>query len=112
LSNDGGSNWSTGISATGINANNITTGQLNTSVINILNGHFPSFRWDENGLSAFAFSINDSGQAVSFNTSKFIRYDQYGLYGINNYPNFNPNEIENGIYGEEKIWANASFALT
>jgi hypothetical protein len=53
LSNDGGTTWSTGITGSGINASYITTGQLNTSMVNIMNGNFPSFRWDGNGLSAY-----------------------------------------------------------
>jgi hypothetical protein len=41
-----------------------------------MNGDFPSFRWDENGISAFEFSINEStGKAYGFNTAKFVRYD-------------------------------------
>ena len=40
-------------SGSGINATYITSGYLNTSVINVMNGSFPSFRWDGIGLNAF-----------------------------------------------------------
>ena len=113
LSIDGGITWETGITGRGINATQITTGQLNTGVINILNGNYPSFRWDSNGLSAYKFDLSPiSGQPQSFNFSKFIRFDQYGIYGIDGIANFNPNVETDKKKGEDKIWANANFALT
>ena len=112
LSTNGGITWETGITGRGINATQITTGQLNTGVINILNGDYPSFRWDRNGLSAYQFNLAQNGQPQSFNFSKFIRFDQYGIYGIDGHPNFNPNVPTNNITGQEKIWQTANFALT
>jgi hypothetical protein len=53
MSVDGGVTWNTGITGSGINATYITSGYLNTGVINIMNGGFPSFRWDGIGLNAF-----------------------------------------------------------
>jgi hypothetical protein len=105
LSTDGGVTWNTGITGSGMNANFITTGQINTSVVNIMNGSFPSFRWDSKGLSAFAFSTDATGKAYGFNTAKFVRYDQYGLYGINGATGFEPES-------NDDIWNNAKFALT
>lgn len=81
LSNDGGKTYSAGITANGINANFITTGQINTNVINIMNGSFPSFRWDKNGLAAYAV-VEEEGLEPSFNFNNFVRFDQYGLYGL------------------------------
>ena len=112
MSDDGGVNWTTGITAQGINASFLTTGHLNTSKVTIGNGAFNSFRWDLKGLSAYEFNLDDNGNAYGFNPAKFIRYDQYGLYGINGQSNFDPLTRENGLIGEEKIWANATFALT
>jgi hypothetical protein len=105
LSTDGGVTWNTGITGSGMNANFITTGQINTSVVNIMNGSFPSFRWDSKGLSAFAFSTDATGKAYGFNTAKFVRYDQYGLYGIDGITGFEPKS-------NDDIWNNAKFALT
>ena len=97
----------------GINANYITSGQLDTSLIRIMAGSFPSFRWDSVGLSAYEFELNeDNKTGKNFNYSKFVRFDQYGLYGINGYANFNPLIAENGLSGEDKIWDKAYFALT
>ena len=113
LSDDGGGTWNTGVTGKGINASYITSGQLDTSVIRIMNGSFPSFRWDDNGLSAFEFEIDsNTGKAKNFNFSNFIRFDQYGVYGIRGYANFDPNTPEDNKTGQEKIWNNADFALT
>ena len=90
LSADGGITWNTGITGKGINANYITSGQMNVEEVNILNGSFPSFRWDSTGISAYEFNLNEqTGEVNTFNFSKFIRLDQYGLYGIEGQPNFN-----------------------
>ena len=113
LSNDGGITWNTGITGSGINASYITTGQLNTGAVNIMNDGIPSFRWDGVGLSAYQFQYNEqTGKAYNFNIAKFVRFDQYGIYGINGHSEFNPNVSSNGIKGEEKIWNEANFALT
>lgn len=114
LSVDGGITWNTGITGKGINASYITSGQMNVEEVNILNGSFPSFRWDNTGLSAYEFTLNDNtGQVSAFNFSKFVRLDQYGLYGINGHSNFNSAEKdENGLVGEAKIWEYSNFALT
>lgn len=104
LSTDGGITWTTGVTGKGINANLITAGQVNTNKIEIMNGDFPSFRWDANGISAYEFKqINN--QPANFNYSKYVRLDQYGLYGINDINNFIPGK-------EQDIWDNAHFALT
>jgi hypothetical protein len=84
LSSDGGATWSTGISGNGINANYITSGRLDTNVINIMNNGQPSFKWDGAGISAYEFSINENnGKPTSFNIAKFVRFDRFGIYGIN-----------------------------
>ena len=114
LSVDGGVTWRTGLTGKGLSADSITSGQINTQEIYIMNGGFPSFRWDNAGLSAYAFTINQqTGEASSFDTSKFIRFDQYGLYGINGYSNFNPLiKDENDLVGEDKIKEYSDFSLT
>jgi hypothetical protein len=114
ISSDGGSKWTTGITGNGINANILTAGKINTEVITITNRGFASFRWDTNGISAFDFVKKDDGIANGLNTAKFVRFDQFGIYGINGYSNFDPLEKKPGENetGEEKIWNNAHFALT
>lgn len=106
-SNDGGSTWRTGITAQGLNADFITAGRINTSIISIQNGDFSSFRWDGDGISAFQFQKDNEGKAYGFNTAKFVRFDQYGIYGIDGDTGFVPN-------GEDGIWNNdkTKYALT
>lgn len=113
LSIDGGVTWNTGLTGKGINANYITSGQINTGRINILNGTFPSFRWDGMGISAYRFELNQETKEVNaFDSGRFVRLDQYGLYGINGHPDFDSSIEEDGMIGEEKIWNKADFALT
>jgi hypothetical protein len=87
---------------------------MNVEEVNILNGSFPSFRWDNTGISAYEFSLNENtGEVSNFNYSKFVRIDQYGLYGINGYSNFNSAvRDKDGLIGEDKIWKHSNFALT
>ena len=114
LSNDGGISYRTGITGEGINADYITTGMLRPEKITIGNSYFSSFRWDMNGISAYEFDYNETtGQSDNYNDSKFVRLDQYGLYGIDGYSNFNPLERDqDGKIGEDKIWKHSNFALT
>jgi hypothetical protein len=120
LSNDGGVSFNTGITGSGINANYITTGQLNTSVVNIMSGSFPTFRWDSMGLNAYHFVLDTNKNPINFNYGNFVRMDQYGVYGILGEDEFNPNieevieesNVTKSYIGENKIWKNASFALT
>ena len=112
LSTDGGQSWKTGVTGSGISASYLTTGQINTDEIYIMNGGFPSFRWDNTGLSAYKFNVDENGNPYGFNNSKYVKFDQYGIYGINGNSEFNPNIEENGKVGEDKIWDEASFALT
>ena len=114
LSVDGGITWNTGITGKGINASYITSGKLNVEEVNILNGSFPSFRWDNTGISAYEFTTNENtGKVENFNFSKFVRLDQYGLYGLDGYSNFDSSiREEDGLVGEDKIWKYSNFALT
>ena len=77
LSNNGGQTWQTAIGPDGISADLINTGALNTKTIQIYNEDKPAFKWDANGLSAF--STKESGE---YDYSTYVRFDQYGLYGI------------------------------
>lgn len=114
ISTDGGITWNTGITGSGINANYITGGQLDVEAVHILNGSFPSFRWDSLGISAYRFSIDENtGEPHLFKDSEFIRLDQFGLYGIKGFSGFNPlTPDEENRTGEDKIWAHSNFALT
>lgn len=98
VTEDGGKTWSTGITGRGINAKTITTGQLNTGLITIMDDSQPAFRWDKSGISAYKKESNGI-----YNNRVFVRYDQYGLYGIDN------TEAPSSL---NEIWEKAKFALT
>ena len=77
LSSDGGRTWTTGITGEGINASVVTTGRLDTNRIRIFNSNHQTFEWNSDGISAFM--IGD-GTGIP-NYSKFVRFNQYGLFG-------------------------------
>ena len=112
ISNDGGNTWAIAVNGNGINAGLVTTGSINTEEIMIGNSQNFSFRWDVNGLNAYTKNegINQDG---SYNYGKFVRFDQYGLYGYSKGTIFNPSEgtttLEEGL---SKVKENADFGLT
>ena len=104
LSQDGGLTWTTGITGRGINASYLNAGMIDVEKIRIMKGSFPSFRWDSDGISAYQFK-QEEGIPTNFNYGKFVRLDQYGLYGIDGQEEFSPTR-------ESDIWEKAKFALT
>lgn len=109
LSKDGGLTWQTGITGSGINANYINTGRIDTSVINVMNGNYPSFRWDAHGINAYQFTAGEYDNVFNFNN--FIRFDQYGIYGVKGYDS--AEFIPAGSNDPDKyIKDRADFALT
>ena len=93
LSSTGGSSWGVAISGGGIDANYIKVGQLDASQVNIVTGDRTAFRWDAHGLNAFG-KIEDDG---TYSWSKYVRFDEYGIYGIDGEPtgyNYAPESAE------------------
>lgn len=106
LTSNGGETWSAAITGSGINANHITVGQIDASRVNIMGGAFSAFRWDKDGLNAYKFSINEAtGEPEFFNFGQFVRFDQWGIYGIRGEDSFIPTS-------EDDIRENADFGLT
>lgn len=101
VSNDGGENWRNAIRGDGINTDLLTAGRINTEQITVYNGDYPSFRWDSNGLNAYKF--DETGKV---DTTQFIRFDQYGIYGIQDASEVYIPESESQIYQD------ANFGLT
>ena len=101
VSADGSETWKNAVRGDGINTELLTAGKINTEEITVYNGEFPSFRWDANGLNAYRF---DSSGAVD--TRQFVRFDQYGIYGLKNAPTVYIPENEGQIYKD------ANFGLT
>ena len=108
ISSDGGYTWSAAITGEGINIGNVISDFINTKEIWIGSKDSPSFRWDKNGISAFMLGDESQGQ-LRYNFKKFVRYDQYGLYGIDLTGSTESEYIVSGI---DDIKNKASFAVT
>ena len=107
VTNDGGETWKNAVRGDGISTDLLTAGRINTEQITVYNGNYPSFRWDPNGLNAYSFDTDiKSATYGKVDTSKFIRFDQYGIYGLQNAdPGFVPDS-------EIDIYDRANFGLT
>ena len=101
VTNDGGQTWKNAVRGDGISTDLLTAGRINTSQVYIYDGTTPSFRWDSDGLTAYSYS----GSTPNF--GKFVRHDQYGIYGYNGSADFVPTS-------EQAIWnnTNSKFGLT
>lgn len=99
LTTDGGKTWSTGITGNGINASVVTTGRLDADKIRIFNGGQPSFEWNADGINAYV----KEKENIDFN--KFVRFNQYGLFGYIGEGEQNFNDIEDVVN-------KANFSLT
>lgn len=84
ITEDGGEHWYLGITGSGISTRYLTSGVITTDKINVMDGNYPTFRWDKYGLSAFAFQQDDDGNISQVIDSQFVRYDRFGIYGIKN----------------------------
>jgi hypothetical protein len=103
-----GLGWKVGITSKGISAKLITAGQINTSVVSIMNGDEPYFRWDAYGISAYYFdSTTQNGYINGLDTKKGVRFDRFGIYGYNG--------VDGAVWHPETIqdiMDNSLFALT
>ena len=109
ISNDGGVSWRVGISGEGISTQNLTAGNINTDTIQILSGSYPTFNWNKYGLNAYYYTTNQSGTIDNVWSNKFVRFDRFGLYGIDN----NTQSLTETVFNNEnEIWNAAQYALT
>ena len=92
ISSDGGQTWRTAIDGQGINIGTVYTGTLNTQNVVIGSSDNPSFRWDKSGISAYK-----SGDDDIYDLQTYVRYDEYGLYGIKNGGSFKAQSLQDVI---------------
>lgn len=104
ISKDGGNTWKNAVKSNGVATEALTAGAINANEISIFQGNAPTFRWDFNGISAYALNPDLNN---TINTRTFVRYDRYGIYGIDGIGNDNwmPSS-------ENDIWNTAQFGLT
>lgn len=93
ISSDGGATWATAIDGRGINIGTVYTGMLNTDQVVIGSDSNPSFRWDKSGISAYK-SDGQGGDDTIYDLRTYVRYDEYGLYGIKNDGSFKAQSLE------------------
>ena len=108
LSTDGGRSWTTGITGNGINADVITAGRIDTDRIRIFNAAMQqTFEWNSTGINAYMSDDN------TVNYGKFVRFDQYGLYGYaGGNPAWDPRVEDSGSIGINKVIRDSIFSLT
>ena len=107
ISVDGGVTWKNAVRGEGLSTQYLTAGAINSENITILQGSYPSFRWDSHGLNAYR-QIFDNKELVGIQLQEFVRFDHYGIYGMKN-------QTANSQFiptSEEDVWSNASFGLT
>lgn len=106
ISDTGGKDWATAISAKGINIGLMTSGVINTDKIYIGNEKNFSFRWDSTGLNAYTKKTDNKGNELdTYNYGKFVRFDRFGLYGYSEGEVFVPKNIS-------EVEQSADFGLT
>lgn len=125
ISTDGGVTWKNAVRGEGVATQYLTSGSINTNNIAIYDGAHASFRWDKYGINAYD-ATREIDEATNQEvlkgiiTNNFVRFDQYGVYGIKGAPSdddpYNPQK-ENTVggitaIGEDKIWRDALFGMT
>ena len=111
ISDDGGLTWNLALSGRGLNTNVVYAGSIDTDKIFIGGRNNPSFRWDSNGLSAFKKLNKAEEGEPAYDFKNFVRFDQYGLYGIDlrKIPNYITDYVAHSL---EDVEDNARFAIT
>lgn len=123
ISTDGGVTWKNAVRGEGVATQYLTSGSINTNNIAIYDGAHASFRWDKYGINAYDATREtdpNTNQEVlkGIITNNFVRFDQYGMYGIKGIADdpYNPQKevVVDGktIVGEDRIWHDALFGMT
>lgn len=99
VSQDGGATWKNVVNEKGLATSQLTKGIINTRNINLMDEDHTSFRWDQNGISAY-----DTTTSSGIDPSRYVRFDHLGLYGMNN-----NNAIPSNV---TDVWNEANFGLT
>ena len=106
ITTDGGTTWKNAVRGDGIATEYLTAGSINANQITIYDGDYSTFRWDNTGINAYDYSTNTEGASTGVNFAKFVRFDHYGIYGL---------EDVNREYvpaSEASIWNDAKFGMT
>lgn len=80
VTDDGGETWSAGITGKGINARVVTAGELNTDKVTIMSNGKPAFKWNKEGINAYA---PDEEKPDVLSSTKYTRFNSDGIVGQN-----------------------------
>lgn len=106
ISIDGGATWKNAVRGEGVSTQYLTAGTINVGEIIIMDKNYPSFKWDSNGISAFKKEFDTNNNFIgSYNQNSYVRFDSFGIYGIQDNLNFIPKT-------EQNIYDNAKFGMT
>lgn len=106
ISVDGGATWKNAVRGEGISTQYLTAGTINVGEIIIMDKNYPSFKWDSNGISAFKKEFDTNNNFIgNYNQNSYVRFDSFGIYGIQDNLNFVPKT-------EQNIYDNAKFGMT
>ena len=117
ISTDGGVTWKNAVRGEGVATQYLISGSIDTNNIAIYDGAHASFRWDKYGINAYDATRKD-GKLAGVITNTFVRFDQYGIYGIKGTADdpYNPQKETTvdgkTIVGEDRIWHDALFGMT
>jgi hypothetical protein len=104
--------WKTGLTPEGISASLVTAGTVDTGKIQIKNGKDITFLWNSFGISAFDVEWKGGEDIGTPDTTKFVRFDKHGIYGMD----ISANEMKDGASWKPAENTNinelATFALT
>lgn len=111
ISVDGGLTWKNAIRGEGIATQYLTSGAINTENITILDGANTAFRWNSYGINAYQtiWNTDQPPKKAGYNPNTFVRFDQYGIYGIQNSSSDSKEYVPTD---EDAIWKDANFGLT
>lgn len=105
ISVDGGATWKNAVRGEGISTQYLTAGTINVGEIVLMDKNSPSFKWDSSGISAFEKQVDVDGNFIGYNQATYVRFDHFGIYGIQKNLNFVPRK-------EDDIYDNAKFGMT
>lgn len=108
ISTDGGVTWKNAVRGEGVATQYLTAGSINSNNISIYDGAHPTFRWDKYGINAFDVSRDENNNLTGIIRNNFVRFDQYGIYGILGADSSTDYVPES----QNQVWEDGKFGLT
>ncbi len=113
LSQDKGTTWTPVITGNGVQPQMLAVGPIATDKINITGGKYPTMKWNDYGISAYSFTEDEaeSGNISSIQDKVFVRFDQFGLYGVDK-SGVQDWDVDWRAYSTDEVFDNANFGFT